>query len=111
MVLVAPQQSQYILILPDPAPAIRMACGNEGEDNVRHTFWLTCGLLASVLAIWGIARGDEGPPAWAYAVNPPGVIPPPDDGTPRHVPDGAAGFTLTQIRDLFFSPDWHPEDH
>jgi len=78
---------------------------------MRRALWFAGGLLASVLAVWGIARGDEGPPAWAYAVNPPGVIPPADDGTPRHVPDSAAGFTLTQIRDLFFSPDWHPEDH
>ena len=35
----------------------------------------------------------------------------PDDGSVRHVPDSAAGFTLTQLRDLFFGPDWHPNDH
>jgi hypothetical protein len=27
------------------------------------------------------------------------------------VPDSTATFTLTQIRNLFFSPDWHPADH
>jgi cytochrome c553 len=27
------------------------------------------------------------------------------------VPDSDAAFTLTQIRDLHFAPDWHPEDH
>lgn len=36
---------------------------------------------------------------------------PVDDGIPLHVPDSDAAFTLTQIRDLNFSPDWHPGDH
>jgi cytochrome c553 len=27
------------------------------------------------------------------------------------VPDSAAAFTITQERDLFFAPDWHPDDH
>src|SRR5215469_3923775 len=53
----------------------------------------------------------EVPPAWAYPVNPPNLTVPPDDGTPLHVPDSDAVFTLTQIRDLNFSPDWHPGDH
>ena len=37
--------------------------------------------------------------------------PPPDDGTLRRVPDSDAAFTRTQLRDLFFAPDWHPGDH
>jgi hypothetical protein len=49
-------------------------------------------------------------PAWAYPWVPDFKVPP-DDGVPRHVPDSAAAFTITQERDLFFSPDWHPEDH
>ncbi|MBV8094801.1 MAG: c-type cytochrome, partial [Acetobacteraceae bacterium] len=57
------------------------------------------------------ALANDGPPAWAYPVNPPGLKVTPDDGVPRHVPDSDAAFTLTQIRDLFFAPDWHPEDH
>jgi cytochrome c553 len=49
-------------------------------------------------------------PAWAYpwAAD---FKAPPDDGVPRHVPDSAAAFTITQERDLFFAPDWHPDDH
>jgi cytochrome c553 len=66
--------------------------------------------LATVVAV-AAARADEGPPAWAYAVDPPGFKPPPDDGTLRRVPDSDAAFTLTQLRDLFFGPDWHPGDH
>jgi cytochrome c553 len=54
---------------------------------------------------------SEPPPAWAYPVVPPGLQPAPDDGVSRRVPDSNAAFTLTQIRDLHFAPDWHPEDH
>jgi cytochrome c553 len=49
-------------------------------------------------------------PEWAYPWVP-DFKGPPDDGIPRHVPDSAAAFTLTQERDLFFAPDWHPADH
>jgi len=49
-------------------------------------------------------------PAWAYPWAP-DFKAAPDDGVPRHVPDSTAAFTITQERDLFFVPDWHPEDH
>src|ERR1700754_4582273 len=49
-------------------------------------------------------------PAWAYPWAP-DFKAPPDDGIPRRVPDSAAAFTVTQERDLFFAPDWHPNDH
>jgi cytochrome c553 len=49
-------------------------------------------------------------PAWAYPWAP-DFKAPPDDGVPRHVPDSAAAFTIAQERDLFFAPDWHPDDH
>ena len=67
--------------------------------------------VACLLAVESPVLGNEAPPAWAYPVNPPGLKPAPDDGAPRHVPDSDAAFTLTQIRDLNFAPDWHPEDH
>jgi cytochrome c553 len=67
--------------------------------------------LATVAATAPATRGDEGPPAWAYAADPPGFKPPPDDGTLRRVPHSDTAFTLTQLRDLFFAPDWHPGDH
>ena len=57
------------------------------------------------------AQSQDGPPAWAYPVNPPNFQRAPDDGTIRRVPDSTGGFTLTQVRDLFTAPDWHPEDH
>ena len=49
-------------------------------------------------------------PAWAYPWAP-DFKAAPDDGVPRHVPDSKASFTITQERDLFFAPDWHPGDH
>ena len=51
------------------------------------------------------------PPPWAYPVTPPDFKPVPDDGRIRKVPDSSAGYTLTQVRDGFLAPDWHPEDH
>ena len=49
-------------------------------------------------------------PAWAYPWAPDFKVPP-DDGGATHVPDSTATFTVTQERDLFFVPDWHPGDH
>ena len=67
--------------------------------------------LASVMTVAAAAQSQEGPPTWAYPANPPDFKPTADDGSVRHVPDSTAGFTLTQLRDLFFGPDWHPNDH
>ena len=49
-------------------------------------------------------------PAWAYPWAPEFKAPP-DHGGATHVPDSTASFTVTQERDLFFVPDWHPGDH
>jgi len=68
-------------------------------------------LAAAALASASSLRGQEAPPTWAYVVNPPDFRPPPDDGRSRHVPDSTSAFTLTQVRDLFSAPDWHPGDH
>jgi cytochrome c553 len=74
------------------------------------------GLFVSLFVVSGLAagtpsQGADAPPTWAYPVTPPGPKPSPDDGIPRHVPDSEAAFTVTQSRDPFFSPDWHPDDH
>ncbi len=75
--------------------------------------------LASLLlatSLLGVAfapsclAADE-PPAWAYPSNPPDFKPAPDDGTVRRVPGSTVGYTLTQVRDLFLAPDWHPASH
>jgi cytochrome c553 len=50
-------------------------------------------------------------PEWAYPVNPPGFKPRADDGTPRRVEGSNGTYTLTQLRDRFISPVWHPAEH
>ncbi len=72
---------------------------------------LLLGLVLSPKLAAGSPPMGEEPPAWAYPVNPAGMTVRPDDGSPLCVPDSDARFTLTQIRDLNFCPDWHPGDH
>lgn len=68
--------------------------------------------LVFAAAAAGLPAGAaEVPPPWAYPVNPPGIQPAPDDGSQRQVPGSSRTFTLTQIRDLFKAPDWHPDGH
>jgi cytochrome c553 len=51
------------------------------------------------------------PPAWAYAQNPPSSIAAPADDSIRHVPNSDISYRFAQVKDLFFAPDWHPQDH
>lgn len=51
------------------------------------------------------------PPAWAYPSPPAARKPAPDDGKLRNVPNSQVRLLLSQTRDLFFAPDWHPGDH
>jgi len=67
--------------------------------------------VASTFVSGAPALCQERPPAWAYPVNPPDFKPPPDDGTLRRMPNSDLALTLTQVRDLFYAPDWHPGDH
>src|SRR5882672_1410691 len=69
------------------------------------------GLVFAAVFAAGAAGAAENPPDWAYPVNPPGFKPKPDDGTLRRVEGSTASFTLTQLRDRYFSPVWHPSEH
>ena len=70
-----------------------------------------CGVLLASAGIAGaMAQAPLPLPDWAYVRNPPGFAPPPDDGTPRRVPGSDATYTLTQLRNLFATPVWHPGD-
>jgi cytochrome c553 len=66
-------------------------------------------IAAGFAAIPGSAQ--ERPPAWAYPEYKGEVKPPADDGSIRRVPNSTAGYTLSQVRDRFLAPDWHPGDH
>ena len=67
--------------------------------------------LVGALAFVTPAQVQPDRPAWAYVVRPPDYKDPVDDGSLRHVPDSSKAWTLTQLRDFFFAPDWHPGDH
>ncbi len=73
--------------------------------------------LALFLPVIGVltsgtpALAQEIPPAWAYPVNPPDFKLAPDDGSLRKVPNSNGALTLSQVRDLFYAPDWHSDDH
>ena len=73
----------------------------------RHVLALTIGCCLSVAALAG--RGE--PPAWAYPVNPPDLKPRAEDGVMRKVPDSSASYSVTQLRDRFIAPVWHPGYH
>ena len=74
------------------------------------------GLRAAIAVVAIVASGTAlaagvDPPAWAYPVNPPDFKPRADDGQPRRVPESTRTYTVTEVRDLFAAPVWHPEDH
>ncbi len=73
---------------------------------------ISLGILLLAAALAAHARADD-LPAWAFANKPPGPRPaaPADDGTVKHVAGSTAGLTLTEVRDAFNVPDWHPDNH
>jgi cytochrome c553 len=72
-------------------------------------------IWALAVVLWAAAGAHAAtlpPPEWAYPIDPPAApSAPPDDRTPRHVPQSRAAYTDAQLADLFLAPDWHPEDH
>jgi len=68
-------------------------------------------ILLLAMAMAAPSQTEDTPPAWAFTVAGSDYKQPADDGTLRHVPNSTAGWTLTQLRDPFFAPDWHPEEH
>ena len=72
-------------------------------------------MLAAVSAAADGPRAvDDGPPSWAFAMDPPATselqrkI---DDNIVRHVPNSKIGITRKEALDLHNVPDWHPETH
>lgn len=66
-------------------------------------------LSALLLVTAPLAAQERALPAWAYVLAPAPDVP--DDGAPRRVPGSAVALTLTQTRDRFQIPDWHPDGH
>ena len=78
---------------------------------MRPILLLTLFPFAICILSGGSGQTQERPPAWAYPVNPPNYQRALDDGSIRRVPDSIAGYSLTQVRDLYATPDWHPDEH
>jgi cytochrome c553 len=96
--------------------------------NFRRRSWLpipAASMVICAFVVVAVAQNQtekpkaqhmhEPPPYWAYAVEPTtdasNAQAKPVDDTRRHVPGSVAAFTLTQIRDYFNAPDWHPAGH
>ena len=92
------------------------------DADCRHPDYsvVVVSMMITCLAVAGCAQrqkeeppaplaSQQPPPSWAYPVQPPVKLPP-DDGVPRRVPGSNVGLTLTQIRDLYVAPVWHPDD-
>jgi cytochrome c553 len=77
----------------------------------RTRFVVVILLLAAMVFSPFPARAADGPPEWAYQITPASFKAPPDDGVPRRVPNSSATYTVTQLRDRFIAPVWHPEEH
>ena len=98
----------------------RLARTDAGFHRLLYCARITAPMIMCliVLACAGIQEdvplapiaAQQPPPPWAYPIQPP-LTPSPDDGVPRHVSGSNVSLTLTQIRDLYAPPDWHPEDH
>jgi cytochrome c553 len=82
-----------------------------GDITLRQLVSLILVSATATLACSPLAMAAEDSPAWAYPVNAPDFKPLPDDGSIRRVPDSTAGYTLSQVRDRFLAPDWHPQAH
>ena len=67
-------------------------------------------LLVTPAAAQAPAAPPDAYPVWAYPWAPDFQTPPATDA-PQHLPGSTAAFNWVQARDLFFSPDWHPQDH
>src|SRR6266849_7783229 len=85
--------------------------GKRREENMRTFMLLLALALAFIFSGATPTSGAEEPPAWAYPVNPPDFKPRPEDGISRRVPGSSATYSVTQLRDRFIAPVWHPGDH
>ena len=69
-------------------------------------------VLSSAIGALPQDESAAAPPPWVYLVNTPtGQPPAPDDGSAKHVPGSTKSMTISQVRDGFNVPDWHPEQH
>src|ERR1700741_579987 len=76
-------------------------------------------LRAAGMPLWAYGYIDPPPASSDYStkctaagpVDSPGGGPPPDDGRKRTLPEGAGGWTVTEIANDYGPVDWYPGDH
>lgn len=68
-------------------------------------------IAAAMLTVSVAATAQSEFPAWAYPLTPQAPKPEPEEGVVQNVPGSTAALTITQSRDRFAVPDWHPGDH
>jgi hypothetical protein len=78
---------------------------------MEHMKVLIAALALSVVTAGMPDAPPEGPPAWAFPVNPPGLQPSKDDGNMHTQQGSAAKFSFSQVRDFFNPPDWYSDEH
>ena len=82
--------------------------------KLSHFLKLFCSFVCLALLLQAPAQAQDAPPAWAYHITPDGSPPLParaDDGARRTFADSEVSMTLTETRNRFLAPDWHPTNH
>ena len=75
---------------------------------------LFCSVVCLTPLLQAPGQAQEPPPPWAYHITPNGPPALPakaDDGAKRTFPGSEVSMTLTETRNRFFAPDWHPTSH
>ena len=68
-------------------------------------------MAVAMLCVSAVASAQSEFPSWAYPLTPQAPKPEPEEGIVQKVPGSAVALTLSQSRDRFAVPDWHPGDH
>ncbi len=68
-------------------------------------------IAVAMLCVSLVAAAQSEFPAWAYPLTPQPPKPELEEGVAQSVPGSVAAFTISQSRDRFAVPDWHPSDH
>ena len=66
-------------------------------------------LFSGIIVVTPSIAADS-PPAWAYPLDTT-FKPRTEDGIAKRVPGSAATYSITQLRDRFIAPVWHPNEH
>lgn len=88
---------------------IIMGCFSCTDNSIKSDSAIeTAELIHSIKEI----KSWDNPPRWAYAdVSADVKIPVPLENSERRVPESNIVMPYAKVHDIFYTPDWHPEDH